>query len=79
MIARTRPALAMYCQICQYMASIGGPRVPANTSRVALPSLWASVSQTPQQRMEAGAVEALPRRGREPIHYLMTGTARLAL
>jgi hypothetical protein len=46
---------------------------------MALPSLWASVSQTPQQRMEAGAVEALPRRGREPIHYLITGTARLAL
>jgi hypothetical protein len=37
------------------------------------------VSQTLQQLIEAGAVEALPRRGREPIHYLMTGTARLAL
>jgi len=38
-----------------------------------------SVSQTLQQLIEAGAVEALPRRGREPIQYLMTGTARLAL
>ena len=38
-----------------------------------------SVSQTLQQLIEAGAVEALPRRGREPIQYLMTGTAQLAL
>ncbi|MCP9825039.1 AAA family ATPase [Synechococcus sp. EJ6-Ellesmere] len=38
-----------------------------------------SVSQTLQQLIEAGAVDALPRRGREAIQYLMTGTARLAL
>ena len=38
-----------------------------------------SVSQTLQQLIEAGAVEALPRRGREAIQYLMTGKARLAL
>jgi len=38
-----------------------------------------SVSQTLQQLIEAGAVEALPRRGRDAIQYLMTGTARLAL
>jgi hypothetical protein len=38
-----------------------------------------TVSQTLQQLVEAGAVEALPRRGREAIQYLMTGTARLAL
>ena len=37
-----------------------------------------TVSQTLQQLIEAGAVEALPRRGREAIQYLMTGTARLA-
>ncbi len=37
-----------------------------------------SVSQTLQQLIEAGAVEALPRRGREAIHYLMTGISRLA-
>ena len=37
-----------------------------------------SVSQTLQQLIEDGAVEALPRRGREAIQYLMTGTARLA-
>ncbi len=37
-----------------------------------------SVSQTLQHLIEAGAVEALPRRGREAIEYLMTGTARLA-
>jgi len=48
-----------------------------------LVGLWAvkqpSVSQTLQQLIEAGAVEALPRRGREAIQYLMAGTARLAL
>jgi hypothetical protein len=47
-----------------------------------LAELWQvkqpSVSQTLQQLIEAGAVEALPRRGREAIQYLMTGTARLA-
>jgi Mn-dependent DtxR family transcriptional regulator len=45
--------------------------------------LWAvkqpSVSQTLQQLIEAGAVEPLPRRGREAIQYRTTGTARLAL
>jgi hypothetical protein len=47
-----------------------------------LAELWQvkqpSVSQTLQQLIEAGAVEALPRRGREAIQYLMTGNARLA-
>ncbi|TVS07369.1 MAG: hypothetical protein EA413_01225 [Cyanobium sp. PLM2.Bin73] len=38
-----------------------------------------SVSQTLQQLIEAGAVEPLPRRGRDAIQYLLTGTARLAL
>jgi DNA-binding MarR family transcriptional regulator len=38
-----------------------------------------TVSQTLQPLIEAGAVEALPRPGREAIRYLMTGTARLAL
>ncbi len=37
-----------------------------------------TVSQTLQQLIEAGAVEALPRRGREAIQYLMTGISRLA-
>lgn len=37
-----------------------------------------TVSQTLQQLIEAGSVEALPRRGREAIQYLMAGTARLA-
>lgn len=52
-------------------------------TQAALVVLWQvkqpSVSQTLQQLIEAGAVEALPRRGREAIQYLMTGTARLAL
>lgn len=52
-------------------------------SQAELVELWKvkqpSVSQTLQQLIEAGAVEALPRRGREAIQYLMTGTARLAL
>ena len=38
-----------------------------------------TVSQTLQPLIEAAAVEALPRRGRKAIRYLMTGTARLAL
>jgi hypothetical protein len=52
-------------------------------TQIQLVELWQvkqpSVSQTLQQLIEAGAVEALPRRGREAIQYLMTGTARLAL
>lgn len=48
-----------------------------------LVELWTikqpSVSQTLQQLIEAGAVEALPRRGRDAIQYLLTGTARLAV
>jgi DNA-binding MarR family transcriptional regulator len=48
-----------------------------------LVELWAvkqpSVSQTLQQLIEAGAVEPLPRRGREAIQYRTTGIARLAL
>lgn len=48
-----------------------------------LVTLWQvkqpSVSRTLQQLIEAGAVEAMPRRGREAIQYLMSGTARLAL
>ena len=47
-----------------------------------LAELWQvrqpTVSQTLQQLIEACAVEALPRRGREAIQYLMAGTARLA-
>jgi DNA-binding transcriptional ArsR family regulator len=38
-----------------------------------------TVSQTLQPLIEVGAVEALPRRGRKAIRYLMTSTARLAL
>lgn len=52
-------------------------------TQIQLVELWQvkqpSVSQTLQQLIEAGAVEALPRRGREAIQYLMTGSARLAL
>jgi len=48
-----------------------------------LVKLWAikqpSVSQMLRQLIEAGAVEAMPHRGREPIQYLLTGSARLAL
>ncbi|MFM7229589.1 MAG: AAA family ATPase [Cyanobacteriota bacterium] len=48
-----------------------------------LVALWQvrqpTVSQTLQQLIEAGAVEALPRRGREAIQYLLTGAARLAM
>ena len=48
-----------------------------------LRTLWGisqpAVSQTLSQLIVVGAVEALPRRGREPIQYILTGTARLAL
>jgi hypothetical protein len=61
-------------------ATVDAASIQTQTQLVAL---WGvkqpSVSQTLQQLIEAGAVEALPRRGREPIQYLMTGTARLAL
>ncbi len=47
-----------------------------------LRELWGisqpAVSQTLQQLTAVGAVEALPRKGREPIQYMLTGTARLA-
>ncbi|MGA1064110.1 MAG: hypothetical protein ACO3TC_07145, partial [Burkholderiaceae bacterium] len=35
-------------------------------------------SQTLHQLTASGAVEALPRKGRDPIQYMLTGTARLA-
>jgi len=61
-------------------AAVDGTSIQTQAQLV---ELWAvkqpSVSQTLQQLIEAGAVESLPRRGREPIHYLITGTARLAL
>jgi hypothetical protein len=61
-------------------AAVDGTSIQTQAQLV---ELWVvkqpSVSQTLQQLIEAGAVEALPRRGREPIHYLITGTARLAL
>lgn len=37
-----------------------------------------AVSQTLQQLIAVGAVEPLPRKGRESIQYMLTGTARLA-
>jgi hypothetical protein len=61
-------------------AAVDGTSIQTQAQLV---ELWVvkqpSGSQTLQQLIEAGAVEALPRRGREPIHYLITGTARLAL
>jgi hypothetical protein len=61
-----------------------GDMDPASVQTQAdLVKLWKikqpSVSQTLQQLIEAGAVEALPRRGRDAIQYLLTGTARLAM
>ncbi len=55
----------------------------AERTQAELVALWGikqpSVSQTLQALIEAGATEALPRRGREAIRYLLTGTARLGL
>ena len=69
------------------LTSAGAEVAPVGTAalqtQAQLVEVWQikqpSVSQTLQQLIEAGAVEALPRRGREPIQYLMTGTAQLAL
>ena len=38
-----------------------------------------AVSQTLQQLTTVGAVEALPRKGRDPIQCMLTGTPRLAV
>ena len=54
----------------------------AQQTQAELARLWhiqqPSVSQTLQQLTAAGAVEALPRCGRDPIRYLLTGTTKLA-
>ena len=51
-------------------------------TQTGLKTLWgisqSAVSQTLQHLTTAAAVEALPRRGRDPIQYMLTGTARLA-
>jgi hypothetical protein len=48
-----------------------------------LVALWGikqpSVSQALQQLIVAGTVDVLPRRGGDPLHYLLTGATRLAL
>jgi DNA-binding transcriptional ArsR family regulator len=48
-----------------------------------LKELWGlsqpSVSQALRQLIEAGAVEALPRQGGDPIQYALSGSTRLAL
>ncbi|WP_216904716.1 ATP-binding protein [Synechococcus sp. CCY 9618] len=55
----------------------------AERTQAGLVALWGikqpSVSQTLQALIEAGAIEAQPRQGREAIRYLLTGTARLGL
>jgi hypothetical protein len=61
-----------------------GQQDPASLQTQAeLVALWGikqpSVSQTLQQLIGAGATEVLPRRGGDPIRYLLTGTSRLAL
>ena len=60
-----------------------GSRDPqATETQATLRTLWGvsqpAVSQTLQQLIAASAVEALPRRGRDAIQYMLTGTARLA-
>ncbi|MXZ83092.1 MAG: MarR family transcriptional regulator [Synechococcus sp. SB0666_bin_14] len=54
----------------------------ARRTQAELAKLWRirqpSVSQTLQQLTAAGAVEALPHSGREPIQCLLTGMTRLA-
>lgn len=60
----------------------GSRDAEALETQAELRELWGvsqpAVSQTLQQLTAIGAVEALPRKGREPIQYILTGTARLA-
>ncbi|MCT0230928.1 ATP-binding protein [Synechococcus sp. CS-1324] len=60
----------------------GNRDLEAHEIQTDLVTLWGirqpAVSQTLQQLTAVGAVEALPRKGREPIQYMLTGTARLA-
>jgi hypothetical protein len=68
------------CAICSAKRSARAPAAAVQT-QAQLVELWQvrqpTVSQTLQQLIEAGAVEALPRRGREAIQYLMAGMVRL--
>ena len=61
-----------------------GSRKPqATETEVMLRALWGvgqpAVCQPFQQLIAASAVEALPRKGRDTIQYMLTGTARLAV
>lgn len=67
----------------QRLEAWGERDVQAVLTQADLVRLWGikqpSVSQTLQQLVHAGAADVLPRRGGEPLRYLLTGATRLAL
>jgi hypothetical protein len=66
----------------RYPGCPGNHDTAAVETQTSIKTLWgisqSAVSQTLQQLTTAAAVEALPRKGRDPILYTLTGTARLA-
>lgn len=67
----------------QRLEAWGERDVQAVLTQTDLVRLWGikqpSVSQTLQQLVSSGAVDVLPRRGGDPLQYLLTGATRLAL
>ncbi|MCP9884245.1 ATP-binding protein [Synechococcus sp. ATX 2A4] len=67
----------------QRLEAWGERDVQAVMTQADLVTLWGikqpSVSQTLQQLVSAGAADVLPRRGGDPLQYLLTGATRLAL
>jgi hypothetical protein len=67
----------------QRLEAWGERDVQAVLTQADLVRLWGikqpSVSQTLQQLVHSGAADVLPRRGGDPLQYLLTGATRLAL
>jgi hypothetical protein len=67
----------------QRLAAWAARDAQAVLTQAELVALWGikqpSVSQTLQQLIGAGAVDVLPRKGGEPLQYLLAGATRLAL
>jgi hypothetical protein len=67
----------------QRLEAWGERDVQAVLTQADLVMLWGikqpSVSQTLQQLVSSGAADVLPRRGGDPLQYLLTGATRLAL
>ena len=67
----------------QRLAAWAARDAQAVRTQAELVALWGikqpSVSQTLQQLVGSGAVDVLPRKGVEPLQYLLAGATRLAL